>query len=458
MTEASLHTYTGEKWRSYPKYKLSGVEWLGEVPDGWRVKRLKHVSQLYGRIGFRGYTTGDIVDELEGAISLSPSNMIDGRISLDKCTYISWDKYNESPEIKVEVGDSILVKTGSTLGKTALVEELSYPMTINPQLAIFKNIQCNRKFFSRYLRSSYIQHKVDLSNTGGTIPTMTQETIGNYAISIPPLQEQQNIADFLDRETGRIDALIEKKERLVELLKEKRTTLISRAVSKGLNPYAKMKDSSIEWLGEVPEHWEVKRLKFLLDEPMKYGANEVAELEDPEQPRYIRITDVNENGSLRNDTFKSLPEDIAQPYLLKEGDLLFARSGATVGKTFLYIKSWGRAAYAGYLIRARIAPAKMLPKFAAYFARTDNYWSWLRRSFIQATIQNVSAEKYACLVCPAPPLEEQTQVIEYLNTETGRIDRLIDKMTESITKLREYRTALISAAVTGKIDVRKEIA
>ncbi len=118
-------------------------------------------------------------------------------------------------------------------------------------------------------------------------------------------------------------------------------------------PYPQYKDSGVEWLGEIPAHWEVLRLKFLISQPLQYGANEAAELTDPDLPRYIRITDIRDDGSLRDETFKSLPEDIARPYLLDEGDLLFARSGATVGKTFRYKPSWGAAAYAGYLIRAR---------------------------------------------------------------------------------------------------------
>lgn len=218
--------------------------------------------------------------------------------------------------------------------------------------------------------------------------------------------------------------------------------------------YQKYKDSSIEWLGDIPEHWYSMRFKYLLSEPLKYGANEVAELDDPSLPRYVRITDVNEDGTLRDDTFKSLPEDIAKPYLLKDGDLLFARSGATVGKSFYYQESWGRAAYAGYLIRGRLAPGRMISKFAAYFAQSINYWGWLRSSIIQATIQNVSAEKYAGLVLGIPPVEEQMQISSFIDRETARIDALVEKVRKSIELLREYRTALISAAVTGKIDVR----
>jgi restriction endonuclease S subunit len=218
--------------------------------------------------------------------------------------------------------------------------------------------------------------------------------------------------------------------------------------------YPQYKPSGIECLGEIPVRWEIKRLRFLVSELLKYGANESAEINDPNLSRYIRITDVDENGRLREDTSKSLPEDLARPYLLKEGDLLLARSGATVGKSFYYDPSWGRAAYAGYLIRARFNPERMMPRFVNYFANSQQYWQWLNSSFIQATIQNVSAEKYANLAVPVPSFDEQEEVVVFLDSETARIDALIEKVEKSIELLREYRTALISAAVTGKIDVR----
>lgn len=218
-----------------------------------------------------------------------------------------------------------------------------------------------------------------------------------------------------------------------------------------------MKESGVEWLGEIPAHWQAKKLKFIISEPLQYGANEPAGFDDASLPRYIRITDINEDGSLREETFRSLPEHIAEPYLLKQGDLLFARSGATVGKTFLYRKSWGRAAYAGYLIRARIRPTQAVPGFLFYFAHSNSYWDWLSSRVIQATIQNVSAEKYATLKIGLPPVNEQRVIVATLDERTKEIDSLIAKAQQGIAKLREYRVAIISAAVIGKIDVRGEV-
>ena len=157
-------------------------------------------------------------------------------------------------------------------------------------------------------------------------------------------------------------------------------------------PYPAYKHSNVEWLGEIPAHWAVRRLKKLLVEPLKYGANEPAEQIDPNLPRYIRITDIRGDGTLRDDSFRSIRDEIAKPFLLAEGDILFARSGATVGKTFQYHSSWGKAAYAGYLIRARLNNCLVESNFVKYFTQSRGYKDWLLGNFIQATIQNISAE------------------------------------------------------------------
>lgn len=215
--------------------------------------------------------------------------------------------------------------------------------------------------------------------------------------------------------------------------------------------YESYKDSGVEWLGEIPEHWEQQRFKFLISEPLKYGANEPAEIDDPTFPRYIRITDVKEDGTLREDTFRSLPENIAQDYLLEEGDILLARSGATVGKTFIYREFWGKAAYAGYLIRARISKVNH-SDFIYKFLQSNCYWDWVNSTFIQATIQNISAEKYASLCISIPPLEEQKTIARFLDYKTKQIDDLIAKKEALLEKLDEKRTALISHAVTKGLD------
>lgn len=217
-------------------------------------------------------------------------------------------------------------------------------------------------------------------------------------------------------------------------------------------PYPVYKDSGADWLGPIPAQWQARRLKYLLSSPLKYGASEAAELDDPELPRYVRITDIDERDGLRTETFKSLPFQTASEYMLQEGDLLFARSGATAGKTFLYRKNWGRCAYAGYLIRARLDTGEAVPEFIRYYTASSAYWDWLSSTLIQSTIQNVSAERYANLITPLPRHSEQHAITAFLDRETAKIDALVAKKERLIELLEEKRSALITRAVTKGLD------
>lgn len=433
------------KYPAYSKYKFSGVEWLGDVPENWEVKRLKHIAQLFGRIGFRGYSTEDLVDEMEGAVTLSPSNMIEGNLNLAKCTYISWDKYHESPEIQVYVQDILIVKTGSTLGKIAHVKEVSHPMTINPQIAIFKNLRCNDRFFFYYISAPYIQDQISISNTGSTIPTMTQQTIMGYAIPNPPLPEQQAIAEFLDRETGRIDELFSKKQKLIELLKEKRTALISRAVTKGLNPNVKMKPSGVEWLGDVPEHWSVKRLK--------YSSNTVMG-QSPSSDEYSDDSDLTpflQGNADFTDRFP-MPRIYCEKVnkIIGKGALLISVR-APVGALNEADQTYG----IGRGLCAVIPQNTLLKEYSWYALQITR--EELNTLATGSTYDAVSTDEVGNMSFPLPPLPEQQAITDYLDRETGKIDSLVAKVEAVIEKLKEYRTALISAAVTGKIDVSSDM-
>lgn len=226
----------------------------------------------------------------------------------------------------------------------------------------------------------------------------------------------------------------------------------------GIDRYNSYTESGVEWIGEIPSHWSIKRLKFLTKESLKYGANVPAELIEPDFPRYVRITDVDTNGNLKDETFRSLEPEIAQPYLLQEGDILLARSGATVGKSFIYKDTWGQAAYAGYLIRARINTNKYDPQFLYYTTKSDGYNQWIESITIQATIQNVSAEKYASLYFSIPPtVEEQQSIASFLDKEVSRLDTLIEKKQQFIERLKEKRLAVITNAVTKGIDPSVEL-
>ena len=211
--------------------KDSGVQWIGEIPKHWDVCQIKQVCRIFGRIGYRGYTQDDLVDTGEGAITLSPSNMQNGKMNFNKCNYLTWKKYYESPEIMINDGDILFVKTGSTYGKTSIVENLPMEATINPQIVVLKEIKMNNYFLYYLLLTEIVQGQVSCSVGGSTIPTLSQESISNYVIPLPPLSEQRAIADWLDAKCADIDATIALKEQKQEKLKAYKKTIIFEYVT-----------------------------------------------------------------------------------------------------------------------------------------------------------------------------------------------------------------------------------
>ncbi|QKE28540.1 type I restriction/modification system, specificity subunit [Arcobacter acticola] len=213
-----------------------------------------------------------------------------------------------------------------------------------------------------------------------------------------------------------------------------------------------MKDSGVQWIGDIPENWKVKVLKRVLAEPLKYGANEAAEFENTDHPRYIRITDFGNDGLLKDDTFKSLEPQIAEPYLLNEGDVLFARSGATVGKTFQFKNYKGKACFAGYLIKANPQNYLISSDFLYYFTKSPAYDTWKESIFTQATIQNIGADKYAYLPVVVPSIKIQKRITDFLDKATLQIDDAIKTKEKQLKTLEALKKSIIHKAVTKGLD------
>lgn len=267
-------------------------------------------------------------------------------------------------------------------------------------------------------------------------------------VRIPGLEEQRRVAQVLDKKTEAIDVLVDKKQRLINLLREKRRAIVSQAVIEGLDGTAARRPSGFPWLGDVPAHWRVTRLKFVRSGSLLYGTNQPASSADRNLPRYIRLTDFTRTNSLRNDTFQSLEESLARPYLLQDGDILLARSGATVGKALRYRESWGRACFASYLVRFRPDRRKILPDYFAWYTETHAFRQEVRLSTVQATIANLSAERYANFAIPLPPVDEQAAIVAFVNRRAHILDSLVSTLEQQIVKLCEYRSAVVVAMVT----------
>lgn len=211
--------------------KESGVESIGRIPIGWKIKKLKYVMRSFGRIGFRGYGTKDIVDEGQGAITLSPSNIQESSMDYSKRTYLSWNKYYESPEIMIENGDVLMVKTGSSYGKCAIVKNMPMECTINPQLVVFKEHTEMPEYLAYCFQASFAKFFINTSVIGGTIPTISQEKINNYVFPFPMKSEQQQIVTYLDSEMQRFDSAITNCQRQITLLQERKQIIINEVVT-----------------------------------------------------------------------------------------------------------------------------------------------------------------------------------------------------------------------------------
>ena len=426
----------------YDKYKDSGIAWIGEIPEHWEVIKIKNAFNI-----------------ISGATPKT-DNMAywDGEITwITPADYNTEDKIISSGKRNITLaglnscGTSIVPEGSIIFSKRApigLVAINVVPLCTNQGcISCIPKPSVNTKYF--YYLMSVLTEWFELFGSGTTFKELSTNNFANFILSQPLILEQQSIAAYLDQKCGEIDELITLQEEMITKLQSYKQSVITEAVTKGLDKNVPLKDSGIEWIGEIPEHWICTVFKRFLLEPMQYGANEPAEECNYYDPRYIRITDIKDDGTLRDDTFKSLPLGKAKEYMLTKGDLLFARSGATVGKTFLYKEDYA-ACFAGYLIKARCNKNKLVPNFVFYYTLSNVYQNWKNSIFIQSTIQNIGADKYSVMPIIVPPLSEQQAMADYLDQRCSEIDELISIKQQKIEKLKEYKKSLIFECVTGK--------
>ena len=417
------------------------------LPGYWQRKRLRYISSRPIRNGL-GEAANSDDPEHPRYIRITD---IAGPRQLRSDTFRSLPPEVAS-EALVHENDILISAAGATYGKSFFAQELTGEACFAGyvvRLSLVSDV--DPSFLAYWTESRDYWAQVDANVIQATIQNFSAAKVRHLNAPLPSLNTQRRIARFLDEKTARIDGLIGKKRMLLDRLAEKRQALITRAVTKGLNPDAPMKPSGIDWLGDIPAHWEVKRLKYIASDPLSYGANAAAEYDEPEWPRFVRITDVDELGRLRDETFRSLPPEVAQGFILQPNDILMARSGATVGKSFIYDISWGEACYAGYLIRARIKKEHDARFFYA-FLNSASYWEWVRSTFIQSTIQNISADRYASLQIPHPSdNHEQKKIADFIENSCAQIDSQWKLVARSLKRLDEYRAAMITAAVTGRL-------
>lgn len=432
------------QFKPYPAYKDSGVEWLGEVPEHWTVTLLK-----------RGYevTLGKMLqpeskrDEDELLPYLRAANIQPSGIDITDVKKM-WFSASEKNSLSLVKGD-LLVSEGGDVGRSA-IWELDRQYYFQNSINRIRSIDGNDTLFL-YFWMVDIKSKgyIDVLCNKSTIAHFTAEKVAAVPLLIPLKSEQSKIANFLDHETARIDALIEEQKHLIELLKEKRQAVISHTVTKGLDPTVPMKDSGVEWLGQVPAHWVVKKLGFLGEAiiGLTYSPDDVVS----QGVLVLRSSNVQE-GKLCFDDNVFVSKVISEKLMVKQGDILIcSRNGsrALIGKNALIDKSADGMTFGAFMTVFRSPINNFLHQVF-----NSSIFSAQSGSFMTSTVNQLTTGNLNSFLIPVPPRSEQLIITKKLLSFRADFEDLISEALASVKLLQERRSALISAAVTGKIDVR----
>ena len=439
----------------YPKYKASGVEWLGDVPEHWNLPKLKGLASFSGG----GTPARENLSYWNGEIPwVSPKDMKTERI-LGAEESITKEGLKSSAANLLPPGRVLMVVRSGILKHTipVAINETDVAMNQDMKALSFDARVCVGRFFQRWVQGLNDRLLLVWAKQGATVESIEHSYLADTVIPLPSVPEQLAIAACLDRETAKIDELVEAQARLIELLKEKRQAVISHAVTKGLNPHAPMKPSGVEWLGEVPEHWEVPALSY------RYRV-ELGKMLDAKQIAgthlcpYVRNADV-QWGRINIVDLNMMdfePEERAR-FVLRRGDLLVCEGGE-VGRCAVWDAPIAECYYQKALHRLRaVDAARDEVLFLRWLLEAATASGCFAASEAKATIAHLPAEVFRRHRFAFPPLPEQLAIVAFLDRETARIDTLTTEAQRAIDLLRERRSALISAAVTGQIDVRNAV-
>lgn len=420
--------------------KDSNSDWIGSIPENWELLTVGSLFKVRNeKVNDTDYpplsvSKGGIVPQME---NVAKTNATDNRKMVLKDDFV----INSRSDRKQSCGVSPLD------GSVSLINTVLYLAPNVPIIPAYLNyLLKNYGFAEEFYRWGH--------GIVADLWTTRWQEMKNITLPVPPMDEQMAIVSNISAQMPKVDFLIANVQAQIEKLKAYKQSLITEVVTKGLDPNAPMKDSGVEWLGAVADTRRIFRLKYLLNFPMQYGANESGDKYTDGSVRYIRITDITADGKLKDDENNQYISDtIASEYTLKDGDVLFARSGGTVGKSFLFRKEYGQCAFAGYLIKAECNQKVLLPEYLIYYTQSSLYNLWKNMIFIQATIQNIGANKYSNMEIPIPTIAEQESIVEHLKTKCSQIEQLISLKESKIEKLQQYKRSLIYEYVTGKKEV-----
>ena len=433
----------------YKAYKESGVEWLGKIPNSWKFSKLKyHTSKIIDGAHF----TPTYIDDEGGVPFLRVTDLHNSEINLINVKKIPKEEHIELiKRCEPKKGDLLLSKNG-TIGLMKIVDwDWEFSVFVSLCLIKFEKTLLN-SFFYYFFKSNVVERQIFESSQKTSVTNLHLEKIKELRITIPPIEEQIQIANYLNKKITQLDTLIAKKEKLISLFQEERSAMINQPVTKGLNPNAPMKDSGIEWLGEIPEHWKVLKMKYVsrvsrgailrpVDEPSYFDENG--------NWTYLNISDATKcdkylaEGKLKLSELGSNKSARIEP-----GNLVITAS-ATIGKPF--INTIPICIHDGFI---PLNDLKVNIDYMYYYFKNPQLFVGIGKSNTQ---KNIYVSEVKMMDVPIPSSKEQIEIPLYIEKEQNRINTIISKTQDEINLLKEYKTALISEVVTGKIDVREEI-
>ncbi len=429
--------------KHYPEYKESGVEWLGEIPKHWRVNRLKYISNIVASYVDKHINPDEIQVDLCNYTDVYYHEKIDSSIDFMRGS-CNQDEYERS---LIKKGDIIITKDSESaddIGVPTFTQEELTNVVCGYHLSIIRPLnEVDGKFLFRFIQSKRTVRYFEVNATGITRFSLGKSIIENLSTLLPLLSEQRTIANFLDRKTGQIDELIRIKERRIELLQEQRTTLINQAVTKGLDPTVEMKPSGVEWIGNIPKHWKIEKIKYI--------ATFVSEKFTPETDA-IKISPENvesETGKVFD--FYSSYDAVGVRF--QSGDVLF-------NKLRVYLNKVVFAEYDGYSLGEMVVIRPSLQgmgKYLFYLMLSSRFIEYCNSISYGVKMPRTAVDDILNTQIPLTSYQEQLQIADFLDRKTKQIDELIATEQRKIELLQEYRQSLISEAVTGKIDVGNEV-
>lgn len=437
--------------KKYEAYKNSSIEWIGEIPEGWEIVPLKHYLSLKGRIGWNGLKSEEFQKQ-SYAYLVTGQDFNSDVVNWDKCYQINKERYDEDPFIQLENGDLLVTKDG-TIGKVAKVVNLDKPACLNSGIFVVKQTKgvFEQNYLYWILASNQLKEFVGFNSTGSTIAHLYQNVFENMPLTVPPLSEQQAIASYLDHKVGQIDASVSAINTQIDDLKAYRQSIISEAVTKGLNPNAKMKDSGIEWIGEIPEGWETMILKRVAKVLTGTTPN-TADEKYWENPNYTWYTpsDIKDDSIRLDESDRKVNFFAVEDGAIKEfpaGSILMVGIG-TIGKVGIA----DRPCSANQQINAIVFNSLVNPKYGAYFlfASRDNIRSKANAALLPIINQTIMGNVEFVL----PTMDIQNSIVDFLDNKTSKIDASIVALEAQRDDLNALKQSIISEAVTGKIDLR----